>query len=310
MSLSNKPGAATSDGSGTIIDMARVAVRATAIFDMTTMADICVFDIPPGQLPDTPAPSRPVLRPDRDQWQLNTIAILTSLRQDAGGNHLLRLALDVATQLAYNLCQSNEPADAWGSILAIVQHATGPSCCEAPLDNRPPIAAALSRAKRAGEPGEKASELPCCLDSLIARNHAHHASRRIPRPAIEPLSPREQTILQLIGGGKSNKEIARILEIAPETVKSHVKNLFVKLGVEKRAQAVARAQSAGFPYHEPIKCDHVDWLNAEPGLAQRRSSMSFNSDPAAEMGWSQLNASRSRLAASRSAVSVPSEKRL
>jgi DNA-binding NarL/FixJ family response regulator len=59
------------------------------------------------------------------------------------------------------------------------------------------------------------------------------------------LSPRERYILELIGGGQSNKEIARALGIAPETVKSHVKNMFVKLSVERRAQAVYRAQSLG-----------------------------------------------------------------
>ena len=59
------------------------------------------------------------------------------------------------------------------------------------------------------------------------------------------LSPRERCILELISGGQSNKEIARALGIAPETVKSHVKNMFVKLSVERRAQAVYRAQSLG-----------------------------------------------------------------
>jgi LuxR family transcriptional regulator, maltose regulon positive regulatory protein len=49
----------------------------------------------------------------------------------------------------------------------------------------------------------------------------------------------------LIAEGKSNKEIARNLAIAPETVKSHVKHKFTKLNVEKRAQAVSRAQSLG-----------------------------------------------------------------
>ncbi|HWZ71965.1 MAG TPA: LuxR C-terminal-related transcriptional regulator [Casimicrobiaceae bacterium] len=63
--------------------------------------------------------------------------------------------------------------------------------------------------------------------------------------AAAALSPRERYILELIGGGQSNKEIARLLGIAPETVKSHVKNLFVKLSVERRAQAVYRAQSLG-----------------------------------------------------------------
>ncbi|HEY1506451.1 MAG TPA: response regulator transcription factor [Stellaceae bacterium] len=59
------------------------------------------------------------------------------------------------------------------------------------------------------------------------------------------LSSRERSILERIGQGKSNKEIAKDLSIAPETVKSHVKNIFVKLAVKKRAQAVARAQGLG-----------------------------------------------------------------
>jgi len=55
------------------------------------------------------------------------------------------------------------------------------------------------------------------------------------------LSPRERTILELIAQGQSNKEIARELGITPETVKTHVKNIFIKLEVDKRAKAVARA---------------------------------------------------------------------
>jgi Bacterial regulatory proteins, luxR family len=49
----------------------------------------------------------------------------------------------------------------------------------------------------------------------------------------------------LIAQGRGNKEIARILSIAPETVKSHVKHIFIKLNVQRRAQAVSRAQTLG-----------------------------------------------------------------
>lgn len=81
-------------------------------------------------------------------------------------------------------------------------------------------------------------------------NASHHRLDRakVVGPAPETtatLSPRELHILGLIGQGQSNKEMARFLHISPETVKSHVKNLFLKLGVERRAQAIARAQSLG-----------------------------------------------------------------
>ena len=59
------------------------------------------------------------------------------------------------------------------------------------------------------------------------------------------LSPRERNVLELLGEGQSNKDIARSLGIAPETVKSHVKNIFMKLAVERRSHAVARALSLG-----------------------------------------------------------------
>ncbi len=60
------------------------------------------------------------------------------------------------------------------------------------------------------------------------------------------LSSRESSILSMIAHGMSNKRIAQSLGIAPETVKSHAKNIFVKLSSRTRAQAVARAESIGF----------------------------------------------------------------
>ncbi len=59
------------------------------------------------------------------------------------------------------------------------------------------------------------------------------------------LSTRERTIVLLMGRGLSNKRIARQLSIAPETVKSHAKNIFWKLTVQTRAQAVYRASTLG-----------------------------------------------------------------
>jgi transcriptional regulator of acetoin/glycerol metabolism/DNA-binding CsgD family transcriptional regulator len=71
--------------------------------------------------------------------------------------------------------------------------------------------------------------------------------------AAVALSPREQRILELIAQGQSNKEIARLLRISPETVKSHVKNMFSKLGVERRAQAIYRATNLGLVTGESLQ---------------------------------------------------------
>jgi DNA-binding NarL/FixJ family response regulator len=56
------------------------------------------------------------------------------------------------------------------------------------------------------------------------------------------LTQREKEVLQLIAEGKVNKEIADLLYIGTETVKSHVKNIFKKFGVKNRVEATAEAR--------------------------------------------------------------------
>jgi LuxR family maltose regulon positive regulatory protein len=72
---------------------------------------------------------------------------------------------------------------------------------------------------------------------------------RIERDALDcpdsSLSPRERGIVLLMSQGLTNKQIARQLGIAPETVKSHSKRIFLKLTVCSRAQAVYRAAALG-----------------------------------------------------------------
>ncbi len=61
----------------------------------------------------------------------------------------------------------------------------------------------------------------------------------------ETLTARERDVLATLGRGFSNKHIARVLQISPETVKSHVKRIFLKLAVRTRTQAVLRAGTLG-----------------------------------------------------------------
>ena len=62
---------------------------------------------------------------------------------------------------------------------------------------------------------------------------------------VEPLSKRELEVMQLIAAGDSNAEIARALHISVGTVKNHAKNIYSKLNVHSRAQAMARARELG-----------------------------------------------------------------
>ncbi|MDP9360021.1 MAG: response regulator transcription factor [Acidobacteriota bacterium] len=61
----------------------------------------------------------------------------------------------------------------------------------------------------------------------------------------EPLTDRERTILRLLAGGYSNREIGELLNITDGTVKNHISNLLAKLGVRDRTRAVLRAIDLG-----------------------------------------------------------------
>lgn len=59
------------------------------------------------------------------------------------------------------------------------------------------------------------------------------------------ISGRELEVLGLLAAGRSNKEIARHLDVSPNTVKTHVAKLFEKLGAQRRTQAILRARELG-----------------------------------------------------------------
>jgi len=62
----------------------------------------------------------------------------------------------------------------------------------------------------------------------------------------EPLTEREAEVLQLLAGGKSNKDIGTQLFISEFTVKGHLRNIFAKLHVMSRTEAITAATRRGF----------------------------------------------------------------
>jgi DNA-binding NarL/FixJ family response regulator len=84
-------------------------------------------------------------------------------------------------------------------------------------------------------------------ESIATRLQAFFKADR-GRPATNPfpeLTDREDEVLELIARGQSNSEIARRLEISDKTVRNHVANVFNKLRVADRSQAIVRAREAG-----------------------------------------------------------------
>jgi LuxR family maltose regulon positive regulatory protein len=77
------------------------------------------------------------------------------------------------------------------------------------------------------------------------------ADAPLPGAGPEPLSERELDVLRLIADGRANREIADTLVIAVSTVKTHVNNLYGKLGAGRRTEAVAIARSLGLLDDQP-----------------------------------------------------------
>jgi len=112
------------------------------------------------------------------------------------------------------------------------------------VDEGRPMAHLLSAAAALGR-------MPDYLEKLLAAWKAEEQQREATtsqppaQPSLEPLSPRELEVLQLMAQGRSNQEIGERLVLAVSTVKGHNQKIFGKLQVQSRTEAVARARQLG-----------------------------------------------------------------
>lgn len=113
--------------------------------------------------------------------------------------------------------------------------------------------AELKRAMDAGAAGAlvKSSSRTEIVDAIrsvmtggqVMSNEIRHTIENI--SAMPEMSPRQIEILNLVAKGFSNKEIAKIVGISPETVKEHVANIFSRIGASSRAEAATLAVNLG-----------------------------------------------------------------
>lgn len=73
-----------------------------------------------------------------------------------------------------------------------------------------------------------------------------------PEASVQPLTARERQVLELLAGGKANKEIAFTLKISENTVKNHLRNILEKLHLQNRVQAALYAVRMGLAEKQDV----------------------------------------------------------
>jgi DNA-binding CsgD family transcriptional regulator len=153
---------------------------------------------------------------------------------------------------------SNDPAE-WEAAIAEF----GPAYVYEVARTRWRLAEALAEAGRRDEAGEQwhlaartaddlhARPLRRALDDLARRARIGTAEQHGDGVVLAALTSREREVLRLIAAGRSNREIASVLFIAPKTASVHVSNILGKLGAASRTEAAAIAHREGLTAPEP-----------------------------------------------------------
>jgi LuxR family maltose regulon positive regulatory protein len=115
------------------------------------------------------------------------------------------------------------------------------------VDDGAPMRALLGRAAASGMALPYVARLLAAFDAPAPGTGSEPGRPSPPLPPVEqplaePLTGRELEVLHLLGEGLSNAEIGHRLVISLPTVKSHTRNIYGKLGVHNRREAVARAR--------------------------------------------------------------------
>lgn len=134
------------------------------------------------------------------------------------------------------------PDDAMGHLREAVERAAGEGIA-LPFFEQPELAPLIRRLKRAlwdggGNPVE--ASFLSSIDERMAETGPADDS------PIAVLSTREQEVVAELSRGLTNKEIARALDMTEHTVKFHLKNIFAKLGVDRRAHALSALRDTGW----------------------------------------------------------------
>jgi LuxR family maltose regulon positive regulatory protein len=181
------------------------------------------------------------------QKSASALELVADLLPHALAKGRLGIAIDLLVLQGLAAFHHNQPHEALAALQQALALAAPEGYIRTFIDKGDPIRQLLLLA---GQQANLQPDLHAYVDKLLATFApplpafaAHHKQQR---DLVEPLSEREIEVLQRIVAGYSNREIAAQLTIAHSTVKTHINNIYSKLGVQTRSEAIERAQNPGF----------------------------------------------------------------
>ncbi|MCE7983348.1 MAG: helix-turn-helix transcriptional regulator [Caldilinea sp. CFX5] len=191
-----------------------------------------------------------IARYQHDRSKAHLQAAITLLARllpaaETGGRIGSVIEILILQALAYE-AQDNLPL-ALAALTRALTLAEPAGCVRLFVDEGTPMARLLSAAVIHGVMPDYSAKLLAALGTAQPKN-PHEALRPAARqlhPLIEPLSERELEVLRLLGTELSGPEMAHQLMVSLNTLRTHTKNIFSKLGVNNRRAAVRRAEELG-----------------------------------------------------------------
>jgi len=170
--------------------------------------------------------------------------LLDRLAETAAGQGLLGVRIEALALMAIDHDRHGNRAAMLTALEASLRIAEPEGYVRLFADLGPAMTGPLREARTRGV-------MPDYVDTILA---ASGALVSLPGQAVlvEPLSARELEVLQLMAAGLSNREIAQSLYVSPETIKKHTGNIYGKLGVRGRMEAVSRARSLALIAGSPL----------------------------------------------------------
>ncbi len=172
------------------------------------------------------------------------LRLLARLREEAEAARRTGDLIEILTLQALALWERNKREQAVGTLTQALAVAEPEGYVRTFVDEGAAMGDLLSavlEARQGGHPD--ATRIPArYLAKLLAILAQESAAPGVGERFSEPLSERELEVLALVAAGKSNGEIASSLFVSLSTVKTHINNLYRKLGARSRTQAIARAR--------------------------------------------------------------------